>query len=405
MSPWMRRAFLTAIALASGVLLAPLAHAEDTAKTEIYGFVMMDAGYNSIAIDPAWFDVQRPTKLPAFENQFGNDGNTFFSVRQTRFGAKSWLPTEKGTLKTIFEWELFGSGVDAGQTTLRLRHAWGELGKVGAGQYWSAFVDVDAFPNIVEYWGPPGLAWYRNIQIRYTPIMQGDNKFLKIALERPGASGDQGVYADRVDFSGITPRFPLPDLTGSYRMPLGKGYVQLGGVVRDIQWEDNNPAPPDLAGGVTGWGAQLSTNLKPNDDNVVRLAVLHGEGVENYLNDAPVDVATKPSANDPLIPEGVALPVTGASAFLDHNWSKKASTSIGYSIVHIENSDGQADDAFRTGHYVIGNALFYPVTNLMWGVEGGWIRRENFRDGFTSDDTHIQISARYNFSVSIGGGH
>jgi len=122
------------------------------------------------------------------------------------------------------------------------------------------------------------------------------------------------------------------------------------------------------------------------------------------MNDAPVDVGTRPSDNNPLVPEGVALPVTGAVAFLDHNWSKKASSSIGYSLVHIENSEGMPDDAFKTGHYALANVLFYPVTNLMWGVEGGWIRRENFRDGFTVDNTHIQVSARYNFSVSIGGG-
>jgi hypothetical protein len=53
---------------------------------DIYGFAMTDAGYNFGAIDPAWFDVVRPTKLPAFANEFGPNGQAFFSVRQTRFG-------------------------------------------------------------------------------------------------------------------------------------------------------------------------------------------------------------------------------------------------------------------------------------------------------------------------------
>jgi len=403
MNRQLRNAALTLIAMTSVLSLASLARAED-AKTDIYGYVMMDAGYNNIAIDPAWFDVQRPTKLPSFDHEFGDKGNTFFSARQTRFGVKSWLPTEKGTLKTIFEWEMFGTGVDAGQTTIRLRHAYGELGKFGAGQYWSPFMDIDVFPNTVEYWGPPGMAFFRNVQIRYMPIQDGDNHKMTIALERPGASGDQGVYASHIDFSGITPRFPLPDLSAEYRAPLGEGYVELAGIVRDIQWEDNNPAPPDLAGGVTGWGFNLSSNIKAGDDNVFRLSALYGEGIENYMNDAPVDVGTEPSANDPLIPVGKALPVTGLVGFLDHTWNKMASTSVGYSYIHIENSAGMAPDAFKNGHYVLGNVLFYPATNVMAGVEAGWIRRENFSDGFSSDDTHIQVSARYNFSVSIGGG-
>ncbi len=27
-------------------------------------------------------------------------------------------------------------------------------GNFGVGQYWSPFMDIDVFPNTVEYWGP-----------------------------------------------------------------------------------------------------------------------------------------------------------------------------------------------------------------------------------------------------------
>ncbi len=57
---------------------------------EIYGFVMTDIGYNFNQIHPDWFDVVRPTKLPAFKDQYGTDGNAYFSVRQTRFGVKGY---------------------------------------------------------------------------------------------------------------------------------------------------------------------------------------------------------------------------------------------------------------------------------------------------------------------------
>jgi len=95
---------------------------------EVYGFAMLDAGYQFKQNDPAWFDVVRPTKLPKFDNQFAPDGNTYFGVRQSRLGVKSSTPTKYGELKTQFEFELFGTGAQAGQTIFRLRHAWGELG-------------------------------------------------------------------------------------------------------------------------------------------------------------------------------------------------------------------------------------------------------------------------------------
>jgi len=125
------------------------APADQKPQMDIYGFAMLDMGYDFKQNDPNWFDVVRPTKLPSFEDQFGQDGRWYSSVRQTRFGLKSSLPTDMGALKTTFEFELFGTGVDAGQTTFRLRHAYGELGHIGAGQTWSPFMDPDVFPNSV----------------------------------------------------------------------------------------------------------------------------------------------------------------------------------------------------------------------------------------------------------------
>ena len=122
---------------------------------EIYGFAMLDIGHDFKQIDPQWFDTLRVTKLPKFANQFGENNNTFAGVRQSRLGVKASTPTAVGEIKTIFEFELFGTGVDSGQTTFRLRHAWGELGRIGAGQYWSPFSDPDMLPNTLEYWGPP----------------------------------------------------------------------------------------------------------------------------------------------------------------------------------------------------------------------------------------------------------
>ena len=50
--------------------------------------------------DPNWFDVIRPTKLPAFPNQFAPNGKVFYGVRQSRLGVKSSTPTKYGELKT-----------------------------------------------------------------------------------------------------------------------------------------------------------------------------------------------------------------------------------------------------------------------------------------------------------------
>jgi len=386
--------------------LVGIAAAQNGSTLDLYGFVMMDAGYDTKQVDPNWFDVLRVTKLPSVKNEFGEDGRTFFSVRQTRFGVRTTTPTDLGDLKTQFEWELFGVGVDAGQTTIRLRHAYGELGKFGAGQYWSPFMDIDVFPNTLEYWGPSGMVFFRNIQLRFMPI-QGDTR-LTIALERPGASGDAGVYADRVELQGIKARFPVPDLSAEYRVGRNWGYLEVAGILRRIQWDDTVPDSLDLSGNVTGWGINVSSNVKIGSNDIFRGQVVYGEGIENYMNDAPADVAIDKVNASSTAPLSVkALPVTGIVAFLDHTWNERYSTSVGYSMVNIDNTDAQTPTEFHRGHYAIGNLLYYPAPNVTTGIEFQWGKRENFKanpadGGFkSSDDLKIQASFKYNFSKTL----
>jgi hypothetical protein len=46
---------------------------------QIYGFAMLDAGYQLKQNHPDWFDVIRPTKLPSFPNEFAPNGKTYYS--------------------------------------------------------------------------------------------------------------------------------------------------------------------------------------------------------------------------------------------------------------------------------------------------------------------------------------
>ena len=381
--------------------------AQDAApRLDVYGFAMLDMGYQFKQNDPSWFDVVRPTKLPAFKNQFGEDGRWFSSVRQSRFGVKGFVPTDLGELRTIFEFEMFGTGVDAGQTTIRLRHAYGELGQFGAGQYWSVFMDIDVFPNSVEYWGPNGMVFFRNVQVRWMPI-QGDTR-MTIALERPGASADGGVYADRVELTDVKGRFPLPDVSAEYRWGQSWGYLEAAGIARYIKWDDMGNERFDLSGDAIGWGVNLSAGVTVGEMNRLHAQVVYGQGIQNYMNDAPVDIGIKEVAItdtsfDAAYDIGEPLPVLGVVLFYDHYWNTQWSTTLGYSRVDIDNSSGQAADAYKNGQYALVNLLHYPAKDVMVGAEFQYARRENKSDGWSSDDFRIQFSFKYNFSASIGG--
>jgi hypothetical protein len=262
-------------------------------------------------------------------------------------------------------------------------------------------MDGDVFPNTIEYWGPSGMVFFRNVQFRWMPI-RGNNR-VTFAAERPGASADQGVYEGRVELGNVKTKFDMPDFSMEGRLGRGWGYIEGAAIFRKISWVDlGKTATRDLSDTVLGWGVNISSNVKFGEKSTGRFQVVYGKGVENYMNDAPVDVGIKNNFSNPFKPIlGVPLPVLGVVAFLDHNWSEKFSSSGGYSLINIENSNAQNADDFHQGHYAVGNLLYYPAKNVMMGGEFQFGRRVNFYDGFNYNDFRLQFSCKYNFSKTL----
>jgi hypothetical protein len=370
---------------------------------EIYGFVESDAIVDFNQNDPDWYDTNRPTQLPAVTDEFGKDGRFYISTRQSRFGVKASLPTSAGDVATTFEIDMVGNGPDAGLTTIRLRHAWGQWKQIGAGRTFSQFMDADVYPNRLELWGPSAMPTSRNQQVFWQPYRAGDSN-LTVAIEGPGASADGGLESERFAFRNITVRFPVPDVTGHYRHSRTWGYIQVGGIYRYIGWDDPlHDEPPNLSGHVRGAGISISSNLKPTPRDIVRLQAIYGRGIENYINDAPIDVAVKLVPGNVAAPlTGQALPVAGIVAYLDHGWSDTWSTSVGYSRVDVTNSNGQLPVAFRVGQYATANLVRTPIEGVLIGGELQWAQRQNFSDGWTVNDYRFQFSFRYSFSYRTG---
>jgi hypothetical protein len=366
-------------------------------------------------MDPEWFDTMRPTKiLDSNGNEFQNQGNVFFGVRQSILSIQNYFGTPLGTLKTVFEFDLFGSGKNVGETTFHLRHAYGKLGKFLVGQTNSVFADMEVYPNLIEFMGPNAAVFVRNIQIRYTPI-ETAHETLAIALERPGATGDKGQYGEGFVYASVLDdvafRFPMPDLSAEYRFTDSWGYLELAGIVRNIKWEDTNTDAYDISGSTVGWGLTLSTKLRLQNKVNFRGAFTYGAGIQNYMNDAAADVGTKRQYNNPLTPiTGEAIPLIGVVSYLDITWNSKFSTAVGYSVMNNKTTDAQLSTAYKSGQYASINLLYSPVQNLILGPELQWGKRQNndfagdpvfdlaAAKGNSGTDVKIQFSLRYSFN-------
>ena len=371
---------------------------EKKSSFEIYGTAMVDAGYNFNSIDPNWFDVMRPSKLPSYKNEYEPEGNVFFSVRQTKLGVRSSTPTNLGELKTQFDFDLIGFGKDVGQTTFHLVNAYGQLGKIGAGQTASVFMDMDVFPIVMDYWGPLSRVFFLNIQLRYVAI-EKENERLIFALERPGGTADGGDYANSIELQNVKPVFKFPNITAHYRQTWQWGHIQIAGIAKSIKWKDLDTSGYNLSGSAVGYGVSLSTVIRMSDRLKLKMQGEYGKGIENYIADVTPDVGLKSQPGSLAQPfQGTALPVWGFLAFAEINWTKTLVSSVGYSMLKIDNSDLQSAAAFKRGQYGLINLRYQPLTNLIMAAEYQYGRRDNFSDGFHSNGNKIQLSFEYVFS-------
>ena len=365
---------------------------------EIYGTAMVDAGYNFNSIDPNWFDVMRPSKLPSYKNEYGPDGNVFFSVRQTKLGLKSSTATRLGELRTQFDFDLIGFGKDVGQTTFHLVNAYGQLGKIGAGQTASVFMNMDVFPTVMDYWGPLSRVFFLNIQLRYAAI-EKENERLLFALERPGGTADGGDDASSIELQHVKPVFKLPNITAQYRKVWKWGHVQIAGIAKSIKWKDLDTSMYDLSGSELGWGGNISTVINASNKVKLKLQGVYGKGIENYIADVTPDIGLKSQPGNPVQPfHGTALPVFGFLTFAEIKWNKVLESSVGYSMLKIDNADLQSASAFKRGQYALINLRYQPLNNLIMAIEYQYGRRDNFSDGFHSNGNKIQLSFEFIFS-------
>lgn len=391
----MQKAKITMLFAGIIILASNVKAQESEKKLEVYGFLQTDYIQDFKRVNPAWDATLRPSKIPTQEGQFGSDGQSLISVRQSKFGVRGDLPTEGQNLHTQFEFDMFGVGEDEGQTTIRLRHAYGEWGNWLAGQTNSLFMDIDAFPNQIDYWGPAGMVFLRNPMIRYNFIKDANNE-IAIAIEKPSNDIDPGKLRIIGDELGVNIQGDekFPDITLMSKIKGSWGHLYAGGILRSIGYETTGNTTNEPKDRQTGWGVNISSSIKLKEKNKLILAAVYGNGIASYMNDGGTDLGPDGTL---LNPRAKVIPLLGLVAFYDHYWSDKYSSSIGYSRTEVDNSSLQADDAFQKGEYALTNLLYTPVKNVLIGGEVLWGSRTD-KDGAYGDDLRTQISFKYSFS-------
>ena len=149
----------------------------------------------------------------------------YMTARTSRFGIQTNTPTSIGDIGVKIEADFngpngFQSETFTNSVLFRLRHAYGTFGGLLTGQTWSTFLDLAAYPDVVDFNGPGTIALVRNPMIRYTLALAPG---VSLALAAENARGAQ--------FGG-TKFQTLPDFHANLGYSASWGSVSLRGVTQ-----------------------------------------------------------------------------------------------------------------------------------------------------------------------------
>jgi len=363
----------------------------------IHGYIKADFMYD---FDQWLGDTFANTAIAGNHTANTHQGGYFhFDARQTRFNIETRTPTDWGQLKTFLEMDFYGTNATRGDNiqsgggntsnVIRMRHAYGMLGPVLAGQTWSNFDDVDDLPEQLDFNGGQGEAAGRQTQLRYVaplgkwtlsasienyqPRISGFSSPGLVPFAAPiGAIGFAGFaagtpvgYQGFATCGGLTTSGgavgnctnPMPDITGRVQYADTWGHVSLSGVLRDFNYQDGGNAGNSSAAGsaignkvghsnsTIGGGVLLGTNIAigqwfggPFAKDYIGLNGSWGYGDERYFDTGAVTPGLDAAAvatNGPGGTYSVSIKTiehTTGNAWYQHWWTDNVRTNLVYGI-------------------------------------------------------------------------
>jgi hypothetical protein len=329
-----------------------------------------------------------PSTIPVPGQPGSNGGErTAMETKGTRLSLELRRPVPwDSTLRIYTEYDFFGDSA-SNTMSFRVRHFYGQAWNLLIGQTFSAFMDPDAFPDVVDYQGPNGILNQRQPQIRYTlPIYKGKGKTkvqLFASIEQPDGEIDTGNEAFP---SGSSVVNHVPDGVLGFRWEGIRGHLQGSGLFRELSFEtDHGPRE-----NVFGWGASLSGSLNIFENDELSAQATYGDGAARYVNDLGGENF------DAAIENGrfKALPVFAGMAGYTHQWNEHWRSTISGGYVHLSAPESLGPFAIDKTIYASVNLMWHPTTSFRMGIEYLYGRKETI-DRSERDAHRIDFVLRY----------
>ena len=334
---------------------------------------------------------------------------TRFHARQSKLAVETRTPTEYGEMKTLIEGDFYGATAASRLITngdgFQVRHAFGSLGHVLAGQTWSTFMDTDCLFETMDYGGPSALIFIRQGQVRYTDTF--GKWTVSGSIENP-----QGDFFT-TDSTRQKPNAEMPDIVARADYKYGLGYTSLRALVRQINAVSYSGAINAILG--PGYITQSGAYNKDTEfgyafavsgkqkfyegaNDTFNYQFVYGDGVGRYLYEIGL-----PNTGNSYINGRLELQKAYAGFLgMQHVWSPHWRTNLFGGFTHVSNNDAMkiVADTNQTINKFVGsghiNLVWQPIPSFKVGTEYTHAYRK-YRDGKEGNLDRLETSFIYNF--------
>ena len=338
------------------------------------------------------------------------EGHVRFHARQSRVWFKSWTPTDLGEVRTHIEGDFEGGSTGdsdpndrefdetfSNSSLFRLRHAYGTLGGLLIGQTWTNFMGLHGYPETIDFFGPTGMPFARQAQIRYT-FTPSPGLAVSVSAENPETDGraDAAVGGGRIEESRGGLGFDeVPDFTAAVRYSGEMVTLSAAGLARWLTVDNGVGGVGEIDEDEFAWGLRGSASADLAGGRANLVANIHGgDGIGRYMLTSGLGATLDATGElDTVFQYGFTV---GGG----WKWTDYVRSSIGYGHVEIDDDDILAPTLPVRQQTLHVNLIWAPVPRVWIGIEGIW-GRLTVDEAATGDDENdqfrIQIGSRFSF--------
>jgi hypothetical protein len=355
-------------------------------------------------------DIDYSTFAPYLPLDGKRTNRDYLTGRTSRLGLEAGTPTKYGVLSVKLEGD-FNNEPRTGNTGVyyngeggeqyiytqqatnsygfRVRHLYGQFGGLLVGQTWSTFMDVDNYPETVDFNGPIGSTFIRQPQIRFAYGTKAGT--FTAALENSSTY----VLDTQSGLALASSLSRMPDFVVRWDKGFEWGAMSVRAMTQELRFDDGagNEATK------RGWGAAASALVKSRGKDFITIGVTGGEGIGRYLNYIEGALYDAPSGSFEV--ERAVGVIAGyqlrAADWLRVNFVYGATRNFDNDYTDLAKGTGYDSGRWgvnRTVQQAHIGPIFTVVPGVDLGLEAIWAQRETLA-GEKGDMTRVNFSAKY----------